>query len=166
METDCRRENAPRLPVLKSFTLPRVNHLISLPVSASVLTLLPAAPAAAPPCSNRLLRRNRFGDDSARSQGFCSGAGRFSASPACGRKQETLPALLQKPGMEKGEQGITGSSMPPRSLSPKQPALSRPSGAQPWGGSPDFSESPPRRDEHAVLVPAGWVSWNTSPRRA
>lgn len=33
VEADCRWEIAPPLPVLKSFTLPQVNHLISLPIS-------------------------------------------------------------------------------------------------------------------------------------
>lgn len=141
METDCRRENAPSLPVLKSFTLPRVNHLISLPVSASVLTAAcrprsrsslqqPAAPA------QRLRRQQRlvpgllqWGREVScflpRAGETVRGHQPLTAPPAHRRTQETSQTPCKKPGMEKGKQGKTGSSMPPYSLCQKHPASSR-----------------------------------------
>lgn len=146
METNCRRENPPpptpppSFPVLKSFTLPRVNHLISLPVSATVLTLLLAAPAAAPPCSNRLLRRSGFRDDSTRSRGFYrSRARRFpSLSLVLGNWRgavDPLPPPLHAGGNKKapsptakakhGEMGagITRLLNAPIQSMPKAPCL-------------------------------------------
>lgn len=71
-----------------------------------------AVPAAAPPCSNRLLLRNGSGGDSTRSQGSGSGDGRFppsspflrplAASPAHGREEETSWPCCKSQAWRKG----------------------------------------------------------------
>jgi len=149
----------PPLPVPKSFTLPRVNHLISLPVcicsdaaarrprshsfpAATGCSGATASQATAPGVPG-LSQRGRKAFPLPPTRGG-SDEGPLASSPARGRKQENLPAPLRKPGVGKRGAGHKGLLGVPTEPVPKAPGLVRTQqdAAGERGGSHDFRGSP------------------------
>lgn len=173
VESDC-REIPPPLPVLKSFTLPQVNQLISLPISelfwlcsrrprSRSSLQQPAAPAQRlPSCQRQARAFHSTAGSFPHSPTPCAGKATRCWPPSLPEETRNLPALLQKPGTEKGEQEAREAPLHPRTVSAQTPALIQveQDAAGEQGGSPL------RGDQQAVPFPAGCVSWNSSTRRA
>lgn len=96
---------------------PCLKSTISFPCpSLNCSDSAPAASAATPPCSNRLLHYSASLPSAQHGQGrSAAGPAGLLIHPACWQSStalmeeaRNLPALLQKPGTEKGEQGIRG----------------------------------------------------------
>lgn len=161
METTADTKTLP-LPVLKSFTLPQVNHLISLPVSASILT------AAVLPRSRSSLQHPAA--PTARLTAPCP-------QPHAGERDSSwsaLPSEGEPRGVERGEQQALeqalGAIWP--CICTKRPASRGPPAARrseicagEWAGSAMTEKALPEEGPSGPAG-AGRVSWNRSAMRA
>lgn len=141
MEADCRCENAPPLPVLKSFTLPGVTHLISL------LPLLLPPPLPRLPAATGCSGATALEATAPRPGAFAAGQGEREAGNN---------GLLDAP-----MQAVFAQTLPPLPA-PRPGAVG---GGRRVGREPRLQRVCPERGRAGGPLPCWLGSWNRSARR-